>query len=493
MLGDQIKNKLKEVQKLRKLGKFDEALAEINKIDISGENIEKGVAAYVLYQKGLILSSLGDTQNAHQTFQKALDVSQSSTQRMIIKSGDLKNQKMILDAFYILQELIAKNKKSSGKNMAEVLSEELLKNVDLKIALNLLEKFKGRNFSEELFTAFEKLAKKNPHDAFIWSILGDFYVYYDDYKKALEAYKKGYDSPYKKFDSCTGIINCHINFRNIDQAKQYLSIARKIASDQSQQEKIEDFNQIIQSLEQNQELQTVKSGDVEDDFEKSPPPPDLTAKTADAKPADKELREKQTVPEQESSAEKQQQEQDEFPEFIHDNRLEMYKTDTVSTQQSTPPAQSEDMTEKQAEQPPPPPETETEQLEQAELDEDQTANGEEESEEKTESLTKRTSRIKRRRRSASKIQSTDTVPPPPPEPEIDQQEYPEKYFEKHDNIEDIKKVAISEQKQVKKKKSVREKNYIKTTTISWLLTVIMLIFFISGLFTSHLLIQYLFD
>ena len=492
MLEDQIKNKLKEVQKLRKLGKFDDALAEINKIDISGENIEKGVAAYVLYQKGLILSSLGDTQNAHQTFQKALDVSQSSTQRMIIKSGDLKNQKMILDAYYTLQELIAKNKKSGGKNMAEVLSEELLKNVDLKISLNLLEKFNGTNFSEELFTAFEKLAKKNPHDSFIWSILGDFYVYYDDYKKALEAYKKGYDSPYKKFDSCTGIINCHINFRNIDQAKQYLGIARKIAADQSQQEKIEDFSQIIQSLEQNQELQTVRKAGLGDDFEKSPPPPDLTEETADLKSTTDEFLEKQIKLEQESSAEEKQKEQDEFPEFIHDNRLEMYKN--TSTQEATTSEQSEEnITEKPVEQPPPPPETEIGQPQPSEFNEDQTETDDEDSEEKTESSTKRTSRIKRRRRSASKTQSTDTVPPPPPEPEIEQGEYPEKYFEKHDNIEDIKKVAISEQKQAKKKRSVREKNYIKTTTISWLLTVIMLIFFISGLFTSHLLIQYLFD
>ena len=83
MLTGDLKKKLKEVQKLRKQKKYDEALVLLDNIDNEKSSIETGVAAYAYYQKGLILGSLKKIEEAKESFKKAISFSQSKSQRKI--------------------------------------------------------------------------------------------------------------------------------------------------------------------------------------------------------------------------------------------------------------------------------------------------------------------------------------------------------------------------------------------------------------------------
>jgi len=244
MLTGDLKKKLKEVQKLRRQQKFEEALALLDIIDNGESNIETGVAAYAYYQKGLILGSLNKIEKAKESFKKAISFSQSKSQKKIIESGDFKVRKMYLDAYFLLKKL-GEEKSTESSGMTKVLIDELLKNTDLKIALNIIEKFNDENYTSELKIAFEKLIEKNPNDLYLWSILGKFYIQAQEYEKALNAYMKGYGSPNKKFESILGIIHCYVLFENYDKAKEFINKAKKIAESEKDKKNIETFEKTI--------------------------------------------------------------------------------------------------------------------------------------------------------------------------------------------------------------------------------------------------------
>lgn len=255
MLTGDLKKKLKEVQKLRKQKKYNEALALLDNIDNEESNIETGVAAYAYYQKGLILGSLNKIEEAKVSFKKAISFSQSKSQRKIIESGDFKVRKMYLDAYFLLKKL-GEEKGTESSGMTKVLIDELLKNTDLKIALNIIEKFNNENYSSELKLALEKLVEKNPDDLYLWSVIGKFYIHGQEYKKALDAYKKGCGSPIKKFESILGIIHCHVLFENYNKAKEYIDTAKKIAISDKDIKNIERFEKTVDLALKNTKTQT---------------------------------------------------------------------------------------------------------------------------------------------------------------------------------------------------------------------------------------------
>lgn len=255
MLTGDLKKKLKEVQKLRKQKKYNEALALLDNIDNEESSIETGVAAYAYYQKGLILGSLNKIEEAKVSFKKAISFSQSTSQRKIIESGDFKIRKMYLDAYFLLKKL-GEEKGTESSGMTKVLIDELLKNTDLKIAINIIEKFNNENYSSELKLALEKLIEKNPDDLYLWSVIGKFYIHGQEYEKALDAYKKGCGSPIKKFESILGIIHCHVLFENYNKAKEYIDTAKKIAISDKDIKSIERFEKTVNLALKNTKTQT---------------------------------------------------------------------------------------------------------------------------------------------------------------------------------------------------------------------------------------------
>ncbi|MBN1150332.1 hypothetical protein JXA84_03810 [candidate division WOR-3 bacterium] len=291
MLDSDIKAILKEIQKMRRIGEHERALEVIENLYKTEKDLDKGIIAFLQYQKGLIYSKRKEKEKAMDSFAIAIDYSKSATQKVVIQAANSEVLGHLVDAYYSLKNLSLQKSSAGEKNMADSLINEMLKtNNVLRKSIEFVEKIDESKIDDKIAEEIGNLLKVNKNDPYIWCLFGKYHSSKGKYDKALNCFEKGTSSQLKKFESLVGAVHCHIMLGNVELAKINLKAARETAKTDQEIADLEKIEQLIEKIkpkaaEEPQEDELL----IEHSTTMPPPPPeDFTQKniTQDAEEED---------------------------------------------------------------------------------------------------------------------------------------------------------------------------------------------------------------
>lgn len=249
MIDGDIKEILKEIQKMRKIGEHERALEVIENLYKSEKDMDKGVTAFLQYQKGLIYSKRKEKEKAMDAFAIAIDNSKSATQKVVIQAANSEVLGHNVDAYFSLKNLSLQKSSAGERNMADSLIKEMLStNRILKKSIEFVEKLDETKIDDAAAEEIGSLLSVSKNDPYLWTLFGKYYAGKAQYDKALNCYEKGSESQLKKFESLVGAIHCHIMLGNIEIAKINLKAAKDTAKTEQQIADLDKISQAISKL-----------------------------------------------------------------------------------------------------------------------------------------------------------------------------------------------------------------------------------------------------
>ncbi len=276
MINNDIKEILKEIQKMRKIGEHERALEVIENLYKTEKDMDKSVTAFLQYQKGLIYSKRKEKEKAMDAFSIAIDNSKSATQKIVIQAANYEVLGHNVDAYFTLKNLSLQKSSSGERNMADSLIKEMLTtNRILKKSVEFVEKLGETEIDEKAAEEIGSLLSVSKNDPYLWTLFGKFYAGKGQYDKALNCFEKGSESQLKKFESLVGAIHCHILLGNIEIAKINLKAAKDSAKTEQQIADLEKISQTISKLKPPAKEETSEEELlIEHNIVPPPPPPE---------------------------------------------------------------------------------------------------------------------------------------------------------------------------------------------------------------------------
>ncbi|MBN1620425.1 hypothetical protein JW890_06855 [candidate division WOR-3 bacterium] len=274
MINNDIKEILKEIQKMRKIGEHERALEVIENLYKTEKDMDKSVTAFLQYQKGLIYSKRKEKEKAMDAFSIAIDNSKSATQKIVIQAANYEVLGHNIDAYFTLKNLSLQKSSSGERNMADSLIKEMLTtNRILKKSVEFVEKLDESEIDEKAAEEIGSLLSVSKNDPYLWTLFGKFYTGKGQYEKALNCFEKGSGGQLKKFESLVGAIHCHILLGNIEIAKINLKAAKDSAKTEQQIADLEKIRQTITTLKPPAKEETSEEELLIEHNIVTPPPP----------------------------------------------------------------------------------------------------------------------------------------------------------------------------------------------------------------------------
>ncbi|MBN2363985.1 hypothetical protein JXL83_07620 [candidate division WOR-3 bacterium] len=274
MIDGDIKEILKEIQKMRKIGEHERALEVIENLYKSEKDMDKGVTAFLQYQKGLIYSKRKEKEKAMDAFAIAIDNSKSATQKVVIQAANSEVLGHNVDAYFSLKNLSLQKSSAGERNMADSLIKEMLTtNRILKKSIEFVEKLDETKIDDAAAEEIGSLLSVSKNDPYLWTLFGKYYAGKAQYDKALNCYEKGSESQLKKFESLVGAIHCHIMLGNIEIAKINLKAAKDTAKTEQQIADLDKISQAISKLKPSKSEETPEEDLLIEHTIIAPPPP----------------------------------------------------------------------------------------------------------------------------------------------------------------------------------------------------------------------------